>query len=194
MISQAQHPGLTINSSKNPLSYEETVSITGKSAKGASQTVTLFSHVRNGNFPVQPIATATTNANGEYTFPPQKPLVNTFYRVTSDGISSAVLYEGVKYVLNPTPMLSSTIVGGQPLTFSGTVTPGTEGQPVYLQRQNLLGGWFVVETGKVGANSSYTITHTPYDISNTPRPRPSGSRSRVTRRTKRRRANPSRSP
>jgi hypothetical protein len=167
-ISQAQRPGLTILSSKNPLSYEETVSITGKSAKGANQAVTLFSHLRGANFPAEPVATATTNGNGEYTFPPQKPLVNTFYRVSSDGINSAVMYEGVKYVLDAS-LLSSTVAAGQPLTFTGSVTPGGEGQPVYLQRENALGGWYVVETGKVGANSAFTITHTPYDVGNAPK-------------------------
>ncbi len=163
-ISQTQNPGLTILSSGNPLSYGQLVTIKGTLAGAKSQQVTLLAHTRSGAFATA--ATTTTNGSGEYSFAPQTPLQSTFYKVTGGGRSSAIMYEGVKYLLTASvsPM---SVQNGQSLTFSGAVTPGHEGQPVYLQRQNPLGGYHVVQVGTVNANSTYSIVHTPFDAANT---------------------------
>ncbi|MCW3057392.1 MAG: hypothetical protein JWO21_1361, partial [Solirubrobacterales bacterium] len=101
---------------------------------------------------------ATTNGSGEYTFA-EKPLQNTYYRVTSGAINSAVLFEGVKYVLTAA-VSATTIPAGQSLTFSGTVTPDHVGHVVYLERENLFGGGFhVADVGTVTSASTYTISH-----------------------------------
>jgi hypothetical protein len=155
-ISQVQNPRLTINASADPISYGQSVTLSGILAGGANQKVALMGHGRG--LPATKLGEATTNGSGEYTFV-QKPLVNTSYRVTSGAISSAALFEGVKYVLTA-GVSASTVQAGKALTFSGTVTPNHVGQVVYLERQNTFGGGFhVVDVGTVTAGSTYAITH-----------------------------------
>ena len=154
-ISQKENPNLTLNSSGDPIFFGQPVTLSGTVAGAVNQPVTLFGRGRGASY--AQVAQGTTNNKGEYSFT-QSPLVSTFYRVTSAGKSSAVLFEGVKYVL--TAGVSGTSVqAGQPLTFSGTLTPGVLGHPVYLERENASGGGFhVVEVGTVGEHSTYSIT------------------------------------
>jgi hypothetical protein len=91
-------------------------------------------------------------------------LQDTAYRVLAAGRHSAVLFEGVKYLLSMAPPASAA-QAGQTLTFTGTVTPFRAGHPVYLERQNANGGGFhLVEKGTLapGTNGSgtFTIAHT----------------------------------
>ncbi|HYM54692.1 MAG TPA: hypothetical protein VES97_04975, partial [Solirubrobacteraceae bacterium] len=89
----------------------------------------------------------------------QTPLASTFYRVTAGGISSTVLFEGVKYALTAGAS-AGTIQSGQALTFAGTVSPDHVGHVVYLERENAFrGGFHVVDVGTVGPNSTYSISH-----------------------------------
>jgi hypothetical protein len=156
-ISQTQNPKLTINASADPISYGQPVTLSGVLAGGANQKVTLLSHPR-GQKAFTKVTEASTNGSGEYTFP-QKPLQNTFYRVSAGAINSAVLFEGVKYVLTAAPS-ATTLPAGKPLTVSGTVTPGHVGKVVYLERENLFGGGFhVADVGTVTPSSTYSITH-----------------------------------
>jgi hypothetical protein len=174
-ISQAQNPALTIQASADPIAFGESVTISGKFASGPNQPVTLLSRGRRQHGFVA-IAQVTTNGAGEYSFPAQTPVTNTFYRVTSSpicrpphghscprGPSSAVLYEGVKDVL--TAQLSATTVpAGQTVTFSGTVAPDHTGHVIYLERQNPHGsGFHVIQVSFVGAGSTYSIVHRLYD-------------------------------
>jgi hypothetical protein len=156
-ISQAQNPKLTLNASADPISYGQPVTLSGILAGGANQKVTLLSHPR-GQKAFTKVTEATTNGSGEYTFA-EKPLQNTYYRVTSGAINSAVLFEGVKYVLTAA-VSATTIPAGQSLTFSGTVTPDHVGHVVYLERENLFGGGFhVADVGTVTSASTYSIGH-----------------------------------
>ena len=108
------------------------------------------------------VATATSTTGGAYTFPAQTPLQNTYYEVTGAGKTSAQLFEGVKYGLTAAAS-SNTVQAGQPLTFTGTVSPGHVGHAVYLQAQYPSGiGFHVVEVATVTAASTYTITHTQF--------------------------------
>ena len=69
----------------------------------------------------------------------------------SPTVNSAVLFEGVKYILTTAPPAGTTQVGA-PLTFSGTVLPALSGNVVYLERQSSLKlGWHVIDVGTVGA-------------------------------------------
>jgi hypothetical protein len=157
VISQRQNPHLTINSSADPAAYGQTVTLSGVLAAGANQKVKLSSHPRGGA-PFAPVGETTTNSSGEYSFP-VTALRNTAYQVSGAAIKSAVLYEGVKYVLTATAS-TNTIPSGQALTFSGTATPSHAGHVVYLERENAFGGGFhVADVGVVSLNGTYSINH-----------------------------------
>jgi hypothetical protein len=156
-ISQNQNPRLTINSSADPATYGAPITISGVLAGGANRKVTLLTHTTKTQFAAaQP---STTNGTGEYKFVIPSATSNTHYRVTNGSIKSAVLYEGVKYVLT-SGISASTVVSGQPLTFSGTVAPAQVGHGVYLERQNAFGGGYhVVDVTSVVTGGTYTLTH-----------------------------------
>jgi hypothetical protein len=161
VISQAQNPKLTINPSADPISAGQSVTISGTLANGNMQPVTLLA--RTGSQPFGAIAQTTTDSGGNYTFPAQSPIRNTVYKVQGGGISSAQLYEGVKDVLIATAV-PTTVEAGQPVTFSGTVTPDHTGHVIYLERLNANSGDFhVVEVARVGAGSAYSFMHRFYD-------------------------------
>jgi hypothetical protein len=172
-ISQAQNQALTIQASADPISYGQTVTISGTLAGGANQPVTLLAHTDQQGF--APVAQVTTDGSGNYSFPAQSPINNTFYEVqAADPVcvrapcnaprtTSAVLYEGVKDVLTA-QVSATTVQAGQSLTFSGSVAPDHTGHVIYLERQNASGtGFHVVEVGTVTAGSVYSIVHTVYD-------------------------------
>lgn len=78
------------------------------------------------------------------------------------GLSSAVLYEGVKDVLTAA-VSASTVQAGQTVTFTGTVAPDHTGHIIYLERQDASGkGYHVVQVTTVGAGSAYAIVHKVY--------------------------------
>jgi hypothetical protein len=167
-IVQAQNPQLTIESSANPISYGQSVTIKGVVAAAADTPVQLLARTaQQSSF--TPVGEVKTDSSGDYTFPAQTPLKSTFYKVKGAGKNSAVLYEGVKFVLTA-GVSDTTVQSGQALTFSGTVTPsgsvmpGETGHVVYLERENPGGSFHVIEEGTVTANSTYTITHTFYNV------------------------------
>jgi hypothetical protein len=156
-ISQPQNPALTIKASADPISFGQSVAISGVAANAGSQPVTLLARPR-GSKKLTPVATGTTQANGEYSFT-QTPLGNTAYQVTVGATKSAVLFEGVKYVLTAVPSATS-VQAGSPVTFTGTVSPARAGHPIYIERQNASGvNYHVVEVGTVSAGGTYSISH-----------------------------------
>ena len=164
-ISQAQNPALTIQASADPISYGQSVTISGMvlpGAKGAKVPVTLLARTaRQRGF--APVAEVSTDAGGNYAFPAQSPIDSTFYKVKAAGKSSAVLYEGVKDVLTA-QVSATTVQAGQSLTFSGTVAPDHTGHVIYLERQNATGGDFhVVQVAHVRVGSAYSIVHRVYE-------------------------------
>jgi hypothetical protein len=160
-ISQAQNTELTIQASADPISFGEAVTISGKFAAGPNQPVTLLARGRHQHGFAR-VAQVSTNSSGEYTFPPQAPVNNTFYEVRGAKVSSAVLYEGVKDVLTA-QVSATTVQAGQTVTFSGTVSPDHTGHVIYLERQNAHGsGFHVIQVSTVGAGSTYSIAHRLY--------------------------------
>jgi hypothetical protein len=156
-ISQRQTPGLSIHTTAYSVGYGTPVTISGVLSSGAGKTVTLQARTRTAHKELTTVAIATTEAGGAYKFV-LTPLQNTRYHVSGDGLSSAILFQGVKYVLTP-GVPATTVQAGQPLTFSGTVVPGNAGKPVYLERENSSGGGFhVADVGSVGAGGAYSIT------------------------------------
>jgi hypothetical protein len=162
-ISQAQNPELTIVSSADPIVYGQSATIGGVLKGGSAQPVTLLARtVKQGGF--APVAQATTSASGEYTFPAQSPVNSTFYRVRSDGHTSAVLFEGVKDVLNA-QVSATSIQEGQALTFTGSVAPSDPGHVVYVERRDASGeGFHVVQVQRLSAESTFSV---PYEVYST---------------------------
>jgi hypothetical protein len=158
-ISQAQGPSVTIQASADPIEAGQAVTISGTGP--AHRRVTLRAATAHGRLAT--IATTTTDAGGKYAFPAQAPSASTFYRVRVGNTSSAELLVGVKDVLSAN-VSATTVQAGQPLTFSGTVTPEHSGHTIYLERENASGaGFHVVEVATVGSGSSYSIAHSVYD-------------------------------
>jgi hypothetical protein len=160
-ISQAQNTELTIDSSADPIAYGQAASISGILAGAANQPVTLLARtVKQQGF--APVAQATTDGSGNYSFPAQAPVNSTFYKVQGDGKSSAVLFEGVKDVLTAKASASS-IPEGQAVTFEGSVAPSHPGHIIYLERRNASGdGFHVVRVGVITAESTYSIAYQVY--------------------------------
>jgi hypothetical protein len=154
---QPQNPQLTIEISAGPISFGQTVTISGVAAGAANGPVTLLASTRGSAFST--VATATTDAKGNYTFTQATP-ENTYYRVTDATTRSTTLFEGVEFAL-AAGAAPDTTQAEQELTFSGTLAPAHAGQIVRLERENASGiGFHVVDVGTVDAASSYTITHT----------------------------------
>ncbi len=162
-ISQAENAELTIEASADPIPYGQSVTISGTLAGGVEEPVTLLARtVRQGGF--APVAQATTNGSGVYSFPAQTPVNNTFYKVEGDGKSSAVMYEGVRYVL--TAQVSATsVLQGSTLTFTGSVAPAPvhPGHVIYLERQNASGqGFHVVQLSSLSQEAAFSIAYQVY--------------------------------
>jgi hypothetical protein len=161
-ISQAQNAKLTINASADPIAFGQPVTISGTAAGAANVSVTLLARTAS-QASFAPVAQAKTDASGNYTFPAQAPVTNTFYEVSGAGRVSAVLYEGVRDLLTA-QVSSSSIQAGQAVTFSGAVAPDHTGHVIYLERRNRTGGDFhVAQVGVVQPGSTYSIVHTVYD-------------------------------
>jgi hypothetical protein len=156
-ISQAQNPLLEINSAP-AVAYQQAVSVTGVLKNGHSVPVTLLAHPR-GSGPFTEVGKTTTDGSGNYTFAIAHATRNTFYKVTGGGVSSAVLYQGVSYVLGTPTVSKSTVSSGEPVTFSGTITPA-RAHVVYVERQDAFGsGFHVVDVGVADPSTgAYTIT------------------------------------
>jgi hypothetical protein len=155
-ISQAQNPSLTILTSADPISYGGSVVISGAAAGAPNAALTLLARTAGGSF--KPVATTTANGKGEYAFPAQATLSSTFYRVQGANRRSAVLYQGVKYLLTEEPGATS-VQSGQPFSVAGKVTPARAGHEIYLQRLSPQGIYHVVAVGTVAADGSYAISH-----------------------------------
>ena len=160
-ISQAQHPNLTITASADPITFGQSVTISGTLASGANMPVTLLAKTYKQKFAV--VAQVQTDASGNYSFAPQSPVYSTIYYVKGGGKSSAQLYEGVHDALTALAS-ATTVVAGQPVTFTGTVGPDHTGHVIYLERKNATGDDFhVVQVSHLVAGSTYSITHRFYD-------------------------------
>jgi len=157
-IARRQNPRLTIQASPAQLTYGQSVIVSGTAPAAPNVPVTLLARTPGDEF--APVATASTDASGNYVFPAQSPLHSTSYKVSGVHTTSTTLFEGVKVLLSAN-VSSTTIQDGEPLTFSGTIAPVHVGQVVDLERQNPEGiGFHVVDVGTVDAGGSYSIEHT----------------------------------
>jgi hypothetical protein len=97
-----------------------------------------------------------TAADGSYSFTVQ-PQVNTNYQVRTTlppSRHTAVLFEGVRDVLQLSADSTSSTVGGK-VTFTGSVVPDKAGHLVFLQRLGADGDWHAVEVRVVRRSSTF---------------------------------------
>jgi hypothetical protein len=159
-ISQAENPALTIESSADPISFGQPATISGTiAAPNAPVTLLERNRLQRG---FTAVATVTAGTDGSYVFPAQTPQQSSFYKVTGAGKTSSRLFEGVRYGLSAAAS-ATTVQAGAPIAFTGTVTPGHAGHPVYLQAQNGTGvGFHTVEVGQVAHDGTYALEHRFY--------------------------------
>ncbi|TML00093.1 MAG: hypothetical protein E6G34_00930 [Actinobacteria bacterium] len=153
-----QNPRLTIDASAGALAFGQAVTISGTAPGAPNAPVTLLA--RTGGRGFAPLAVTTTDSTGAYSFAGQVPLQITAYRVSGAGTRSVTVREAVHPVLSEA-VSSASAPAGSPLAFSGTLTPAHEGELVLLERANPSGlSFHVVDSARVGAGSTYSITHT----------------------------------
>jgi hypothetical protein len=155
-ITQAQNTALTIETSKDPIIFGQSLTISGAAAGPAPQQVTLFAHAPG--HPFAAVASASTGEGGSYAFS-VSPRTSTAYQVRTATESSTVLFEGLRYRLTQDAAPAS-VAALTPLTLSGTLVPAPAGQRVLLEQQNGSGrGFHVLATGLTDSLGHFTVTY-----------------------------------
>jgi hypothetical protein len=157
VVAQTQNPRLTIEASADPVSYGQSVTITGVAAGAPGQSVTLLERTPGHAFAA--VGKDVTSAGGAYSFT-VAPRHNAYYRAVTTTTTSTQLFEAFKYALNAT-LAPETVQDGARLIFSGTLLPAPAGQVVRLEQQNASAvGFHVIAEGTVDAESGYSLACT----------------------------------
>jgi hypothetical protein len=175
-ISQREDPSLTIESSSDPITSGASTTIEGVIAGAPAGTPVALDSRTRGTSAFTTVASTTTGAGGKYVFDTLSPVNSTFYRAVGDGRKSSLLFEGVKYAL--TTQVSGvtvtagrmTVEEGQPVTFSGALTPGVDNHRVVLQAEDVASGahagsdfHFATEAGTTAAGT-FEMVHAIYRL------------------------------
>ncbi len=160
-IQQHQVADFTINTSAPIIPEGSMATISGVLCQPGTTTpepstsVTLWGRVA-GQAHFSALESTTTGSDGSYSFV-EKPGQNTLYQVRTTfkpHRHSAVLFEGVRDVLALSASPTS-VISGQPVTFTGSVTPDKAGDVVYLQRLGVDGDWHTVGVHFVRHDSTF---------------------------------------
>jgi hypothetical protein len=163
VVEQTEVPGFTIGSSnpivpnQTPVSISGTLQASSGGAAEAGVSVALYAS-QPGQHSWTETQTTTTGPDGSYTFTVQGS-TNALYqaRTTFAPVrNSAVVFQGVQDVVSITSSATAAVVG-QPVTFSGNVSPGKPGDAVYLERLGKDGNWHIVESSTLDQASDYSI-------------------------------------
>jgi hypothetical protein len=166
IVEQTEVPDFTIQSGDSIVPNQTPVTISGtlqEPSGGAAQagvSVALYtSPPRQHSW--SETQTTTTGPDGSYTFTVQGSTDALYQARTTfaPGRHSAVVFQGVQDVVSITPSASAAVVG-QPVTFSGNVSPGKPGDAVYLERLGKDGNWHIVESSTLDQASNYSISWT----------------------------------
>ena len=157
--------GLTINAIPNPILAGEGVFIYGylHGTPVAGQRIVLYHHVA-GTPGYTRIGQTTTDTRGFYEFTRAEDVVMTnrswFVRDADDpGVHSRTVYERVAALVSMTPS-TTTADTGQPVVFTGHVTPNHAGETVLVQQQvGASDDWHTIKSGRLGPGSDYSITY-----------------------------------
>jgi hypothetical protein len=168
-------PSIDVSSSQ--VLAGETVTVSGtlqcpEGVEAGGQTVTLFSHSPAGASGFAPVAEALSEADGSYSIPSPALEANTIFYVRDRRGHSARRRVRVapQISLFAPPSGAQLLPGGRDgttaatntITFSGTVTPASEGELVVLQRERPEGSgkWRRLATTHVDESGNYAITRT----------------------------------
>jgi hypothetical protein len=163
-IEQAQVPGFTINSSEPIAPALGSVTISGVLDQPGTSTpepntiVQLWGRHPDQRF--RPLVDTTTASDGSYSFSQPGLTTNTVYYVATLKMphtprrQTARLFQGVQDVVTMQSSTSSTTTG-QPVTFSGTVTPDKAGHVIYLQKLGKDGDFHTVAISFVRFDSTF---------------------------------------
>jgi hypothetical protein len=156
----AAKPGsgqLTIAASKPQVTFSRSVVISGqlKAAPVAAQQVQL----QSTEFPFNnfnTVATATTDASGNYTFT-TTPNKSSRYRVVTVTKPKTTSPEAqVNVAIKVTRRVSdATPARGQRVRFRGSAAPALAGRPVTIERRAANGSWKAAATTTLNAQSKY---------------------------------------
>jgi hypothetical protein len=170
---------LSIEASSHQITAGEPVTVSGRlncptrtNATGRVITILQGQQPRHalGAAALSNVGTATTEADGSFSFTPPGLATNTVFRVREGhhGAHTAVKVAPAVTLNTPTPAAQLSSVSGRVhaggpsrTTFSGTVSPIQAGALVALQVAYASNGeqWHPVAFGHVGADGTYAITH-----------------------------------
>ena len=131
-----QNNNFTLAAKPAPVRFGLPTTLSGTLKDRANQTITL----QHDPFPLDkafvPIAQATTDVNGNYTFIGIQPFVNTIYRVVATSPSanteSVLVMVAISVRLN---VSDTSPEPGETVTFAGTAKPAHDGADVQIQRR-----------------------------------------------------------
>jgi hypothetical protein len=158
--------GLTINAIPNPLPQAgDGVFIYGYLHVGpvGGQTIVLYHHLAGSGLGYTRIGQTTTDSHGFYEFTRAEDVVmtNRSWFVREAGIHqihSRTVFERVSASVNMAAS-TTTAVTGQPVTFTGSVTPNHAFERVILQEETASGDWRDLKSGRLDGGSNYSITY-----------------------------------
>jgi hypothetical protein len=157
--------GLTIDAVPNPIDAGEGVIIYGylHTAPVGGQTIILYHHLAGSGLGYTKIGQTTTDSRGFYEFTRAEDVVmtNRSWFVREQGIHqihSRTVFERVSALVSLTAS-ATTAVTGQPVTFTGSVTPNHAFERVILQEQTNSGNWRDLKSGRLDAGSNYSIAY-----------------------------------
>jgi hypothetical protein len=157
--------GLTINAIPNPIDAGEGVFIYGhlNVAPVGGQTIVLYHHLAGSGFGYTKIGKTTTDSHGFYEFTRAEDVVmtNRSWFVREQGvhqIHSRTVFERVSALVSLASSTTSAVTG-QPVTFTGTVTPNHAFERVVLQEETNSGDWRDLKSGRLDGGSNYSITY-----------------------------------
>ena len=159
------NPDLTIAAGTNPVPFGKTTTITGRlrGQDNAGKTIELGENPYpfRDNDKFKPVGTATTDANGDYSFT-VTPELNTNYRTRTMQVDpeqvSGPVFVRVKMRISRS-VDDRTPDAGDAVTFSGKVAPAHDDLNVLIQRRRPTGTWRTItsvglEPGPAGEDTS----------------------------------------
>ena len=157
--------GLTIDAVPNPIDAGDGVFIYGQlnATPVGGQTIVLYHHLAGSGLGYTKVGRTTTDSHGFYEFTRAEGVVmtNRSWFVREPGIHqihSRTVFERVSALVSLAAS-TTTAVTGQPVTFTGSVTPNHAFERVVLQEQGADGNWRDLKSGRLDAGSNYSITY-----------------------------------